>query len=148
MYSRRAGGYTVVATTDPREALSLVDAQDWDILITDLNLPHLSGLDVIRAVRARRPGIGVIVISGTAGINDAVEALRLQADDFLVKPVVAALLLSRVADLVAAQSARRRREVVLGHRCPPRRHRDRGGRDTAQSPDARRHGRRADHVGR
>ncbi len=108
-----AGEYTIRATTDPREALDLVDAEDWDILLTDLYMPHMSGLDVIRAVRARRPGIGVIVISGAAGVSDAVEALRLQADDFLIKPVVPALLLERVTQVISDQSARRRREVVL-----------------------------------
>jgi len=108
-----ADTYTVCAVSDPREALALVEVQDWDILLTDLVLPHLSGLDVIRAVRARRPGIGVIVSSGKADMTDAVEALRLQADDFLVKPVVATQLLACVATLVATQAARRRREVVL-----------------------------------
>ncbi len=108
-----AGGYTVGAVSDPREALALVEAQDWDIVVTDLVLPYLSGLDVIREVRARRPGIGVIVTSGQAGMNDAVAALRLQADDFMVKPVVPADLLARVAELAALQRARRHRQVAL-----------------------------------
>lgn len=105
--------HLVSHVTDPREALALVDGQDWDVVITDLGLPHVNGLDVIRGVRACRPGIGVIVISGAAEVTDAVEALRLQADDFLLKPVVPDLLLARVAAVAAAQRSRRRREMVL-----------------------------------
>ncbi len=69
-----------------REAYRLLEHNAYDIVLLDLMLPDASGHDIMRAIRARRPDTLVIVVSGDAAIEAAIEALRAGAYDFLRKP--------------------------------------------------------------
>jgi DNA-binding NtrC family response regulator len=87
------GRYFAKAGYDTVDALSLADARKaiqtrrFDAVLLDLNLPDGNGLDWIRSLREEYPDIAVIVITGQGDIPTAVEAMRLGADNFLVKPV-------------------------------------------------------------
>jgi len=87
------GRYFAKSGYDTVEALSLAEARKafqsrrFDAVLLDLNLPDGSGLDWIRTLREEYPDTSVIVISGQGDIPTAVEAMRLGADNFLVKPV-------------------------------------------------------------
>ena len=70
--SRRS--YQVEVFEDPRQALKHIDRSPVDIVLTDLRMPQLSGLDVLKHVKARQPQTEVIVITGYASIEDAVSA--------------------------------------------------------------------------
>ncbi|HZZ81411.1 MAG TPA: sigma-54 dependent transcriptional regulator, partial [Gemmataceae bacterium] len=65
---------------------------DYSILLTDLQMPNMSGMDLIRAVQERRIPVTIIVIAGHGSVGEAVEAIRLGAYDFLTKPVDSAHL--------------------------------------------------------
>jgi len=73
--------------TDPQRCLDAIAQQPVDILITDLCMPGLSGLDVLELVRKTSPETDVIVVTGTAGKDEAIRALKLGAFDFFEKPV-------------------------------------------------------------
>jgi len=72
---------------DPQSCLDAITKQPVDILITDLCMPGMSGLEVLERVRKASPETAVIVITGTAGKDEAISALKLGAFDFFEKPV-------------------------------------------------------------
>ena len=113
----RRGGMEVVVAGDAMSALAEVARQEPDVILTDIQMPGMSGLELLGELRSRAPGVPVAVMTAFASVDYAVEALRRDADEFLVKPVAAVTLLERVTALAAAGRARREaagtREVVL-----------------------------------
>ncbi|HZP13195.1 MAG TPA: sigma-54 dependent transcriptional regulator [Nevskiaceae bacterium] len=115
-----AEGFSVAVAADLREARIQLTRQQPDALLIDLTLPDGSGLDLIPEVE-RRSGTEIILITGNASVETAVEALRVGAADYLVKPVNVARLravLSRVprpADLKAQIGQLRGELRRLGH---------------------------------
>jgi response regulator RpfG family c-di-GMP phosphodiesterase len=69
-----------------REALRRLDAQEFDVVITDVKMPEMSGIELLKIVKNQNPEIQVIVITGNPDVDFAVEAIRSQVDDYLVKP--------------------------------------------------------------
>ena len=96
------GGCVVLTLADGREAGRFVTDFEPDVIVTDIELPGMSGLDLIANVREVRPTIPIIVITAHASVDYAVSALRNHADEFLTKPVTAAALLGHVNRLAAA----------------------------------------------
>jgi len=79
-------GYQVSAATTGEEARAIIYRDDFDVIILDAFLPGLSGISVLREVKATKPRIKPIVISLYASLDIAIEAMKLGAIDFLVKP--------------------------------------------------------------
>ncbi|MBW4718704.1 SpoIIE family protein phosphatase [Saccharothrix sp. SC076] len=94
----RGAGYRVTAVADGRQALAAVRAQPFDLLVSDVMMPHLDGLALLAALRAdpRTAAVPVVLLSARAGQEAAIEGLHAGADDYLVKPFAAAELLARV----------------------------------------------------
>ena len=103
-------GYDVHLAEDGREALSIVDKRDIDLVIADLRMPRVSGEEVLKRMSASYPTIPVIILTGHGTIESAVNAMREGAYDFLTKPVN----LDRLALLV--KRALSNRDIVLQHR--------------------------------
>ncbi|MDI7266921.1 MAG: sigma-54 dependent transcriptional regulator [Myxococcota bacterium] len=83
-------GYRVSTAATAEEGLEAVDREDVDLVIVDVKLPGMSGIDALKRIRGRRPGepaIPVLMISGHATVREAVDAVRLGAVDFFEKPV-------------------------------------------------------------
>ena len=91
-------GYQVTAVADGQEALDAVRAQPFDLVISDVMMPGLDGLQLVSELRAhsRAPDLPVLLLSARAGPEAAIEGLEAGADDYLVKPFSAAELLARV----------------------------------------------------
>lgn len=87
--------------------LARIDEQDWDVIVSDIGLPGIDGLDFVRRARAVRPKIAVVMLSARTGFEDAVAAIRAGADDYLAKPLEPAALAAKVAMLVKLSRARR-----------------------------------------
>jgi DNA-binding NtrC family response regulator len=79
-------GYDVTVAMDGDDAFRSIPRQGFDLIITDICMPGLNGLAILERSRAANPRVGVIVISGYATVDTAIEALRLGAKDFLTKP--------------------------------------------------------------
>lgn len=92
-------GCLVEAITDPALARSAMGAFEPDVVITDIEMPGITGLELIDEVRAERPGTPVVVMTAHVSVDYAVAALRSQADEFLTKPVASADLISVVTRL-------------------------------------------------
>lgn len=92
-------GCIVQTFTDPAFAQQAMRLYEPDVVITDIEMPGISGIELIAQVRAVRPGTPVIVMTAHVSVDYAVEALRHDADEFLTKPIASAALISVVARL-------------------------------------------------
>src|SRR5690554_441072 len=81
-------GFEVVQVADGCSGLAAIGNAPPDLVITDLRMPDLDGLQVLQQLHERLPDLPVIVISGAGVVNDVVTALRLGARDYLVKPII------------------------------------------------------------
>src|SRR4051794_11950689 len=81
-----AEGFNVYTTDLGEEGAELGKLYDYDIILLDLNLPDISGHDVLKDLRASKISTPVLVLSGLAGIEDKVRGLGFGADDYLTKP--------------------------------------------------------------
>ncbi|MHC5009993.1 MAG: response regulator [Planctomycetota bacterium] len=79
-------GYRVTGCADGETALQAIREQTVDVVVTDLKMPRMSGLDLIRTAKGIRPDLGSILITGYASTETAIQALRFGADDFVRKP--------------------------------------------------------------
>src|SRR4051812_5208491 len=89
---RLAGHITEVAST-AKEGLERLLARPIDVVLLDVKLPDLDGLEVLERIRAERPDVPVVMMSGHGTIDTAVRAVRTGALDFLEKPVAKERLL-------------------------------------------------------
>ncbi|WP_343035406.1 response regulator [Cellulomonas septica] len=103
----RRGGMSATVVHDPMSALAEVAQQTFDVVLTDIQMPGMSGLELLGELRSRAPGVPVAVMTAFASVDYAVEALRRDADEFLVKPVGAAILVEKVRALAAEGRSRR-----------------------------------------
>ncbi len=80
-------GYSVTAQTSPETAINLAAAQDFDVVLTDLNMRGTSGIELCERMLGNRPDVPVIVLTGFGSLSAAVAAIRAGAYDFISKPV-------------------------------------------------------------
>ena len=99
-------GYTVDWVTDGQSAESALTDNEFDLVVLDINLPKLSGLDVLRNLRKRGESTPVLLLTAKDSIPDRVKGLDSGADDYLVKPVDLDELCARLRVLQRRQSGR------------------------------------------
>lgn len=103
------GGHVVDHVVSGGDALWHVDEQAYDVVILDVGLPDISGVEVCAKLRERHPALPVLMLTGRTGVRDRVHGLDAGADDYLAKPVSLAELEARLRAL----SRRRDRPVVV-----------------------------------
>src|SRR6266566_4026189 len=79
-------GFNVYTTDLGEEGLDLGKLYDYDIILLDLNLPDMSGFEVLRSLRVSKVKTPILIISGLAGIENKVKGLGFGADDYMTKP--------------------------------------------------------------
>ena len=87
------GCYQVVTTTDGRQVIDILRREPFDVMLLDMSMPAISGLDVLRQVTQAFEELPVIIVTGHGSIEIAVESMQAGAADFVTKPVPAAVLL-------------------------------------------------------
>jgi DNA-binding response OmpR family regulator len=100
-----AGGYQTVESNTFEEALSEILLTDFDLIITEAELPDLSGMDLLAVVGGLRPGAQVIVIDDDLSAKSAVAVFRLGAADYLYKPLNMTFMLMQVERLLEVKRA-------------------------------------------
>jgi DNA-binding NtrC family response regulator len=98
-----AEGYAVEPAATGEEAMSRLQEHTYDLVLTDLQLPGVSGLAVLAASRAAQPRTPVVVLTGYGTVGTAVEAMKLGAYDFLEKPVAIDDLVRLIAGAIATR---------------------------------------------
>lgn len=79
-------GYTVFTSGDAIEALKVIETRKIDLLITDIRMPRMNGIQLVQFARKKQTGIEVIFITGYANLNSAKEAIKQGASDYILKP--------------------------------------------------------------
>jgi two-component system copper resistance phosphate regulon response regulator CusR len=92
--------YTVRIASDGRQVLPMVEEGPCDLIILDLNMPGIGGLEGLRKVRSAKPHLPVLILTGSARVEDRVNGLNSGADDYLPKPFAFSELLARVRALL------------------------------------------------
>jgi DNA-binding response OmpR family regulator len=100
----RAHGYAVESVQSGTEALDCTIHADISLVILDLGLPDMDGLEVLKILRGRGSAVPVLVLSARGRVPDRVEGLNLGADDYLVKPFAFEELLARVRTNLRSRS--------------------------------------------
>ena len=112
-YSLRSQGITnVLQCMDSREAEALLEQQGVDLVLLDLNMPHVSGRDLLPRIVARHPEVPVIVVTGVDEVSSAVACIREGAFDYLVKPIDVEDLSAATHRALELRSARRENEIL------------------------------------
>lgn len=112
--------YELITAAEGGRALSLLQAQEFDVVVTDLKMPGADGFAVLKAVKQRQPDTEVVMMTAYATVNDAVEAMKQGAYDYLQKPFdpdAAALSVSRALERkrLKEQAVSLRRELQQLH---------------------------------
>lgn len=94
-------GYAVQTAPDGREALKLIEANKFDLIITDIMIPFVTGLEIVSRIKTDpQKNTPIIVLSGVGLENVVLEAFKLGADDFMTKPFIINELSVRVRKLI------------------------------------------------
>jgi DNA-binding response OmpR family regulator len=101
----RANGFATTIAADGHQALVLVRAHEYDLLVLDLGLPDLDGLDVLRELRRHNRALPVIILTARDDVSDTVNGLEGGADDYMTKPFRFDELLARVRVRLRGQHA-------------------------------------------
>ncbi|MEO8338134.1 MAG: sigma-54 dependent transcriptional regulator [Nitrospirota bacterium] len=80
-------GYAVMTAPDAREALRVLARRPQDLVLTDLSMPGISGVELLRTIRSEYPDTSVVLVTAFGTVDSAVEAMRLGAYDYIMKPV-------------------------------------------------------------
>ncbi|MHB8629722.1 MAG: response regulator [Aggregatilineales bacterium] len=103
-------GYTVQRAANGREALRHLETSPFDLLLTDIKMEHLDGVELLAEARSRRPDLAVILLTGYATVQSAVAALRHGAANYLLKPIKNEDLLAAVASALEARTREQHRD--------------------------------------
>ena len=110
----RNSGFVVDVAADGAEGLEFALAFDYDVVVLDLMLPRLSGLEVLDRLRAERRSTHVLILSARDQLEDRVSGLRRGADDYLVKPFALDELLARLEALARRRHDQKSPAIDLG----------------------------------
>lgn len=106
-------GYVVDEAASGEEALSHVDKQEFDVVLTDIRMQGIDGIELLRRIKDAAPDAIVILMTGYASLGTAVEALRLGAHDYLIKPSSSQDIRSSVGrGIDRARNLKRRRRLL------------------------------------
>jgi DNA-binding NtrC family response regulator len=108
----RDHGFSPASAADGRAALAAIEREPsrYKLILTDLQLPGADGLAVLKAARAANPSVYVVIITGYASLDSAIQAVRLGAYDYLTKPFSIGqieVIVQRVADRLALEAENR-----------------------------------------
>ena len=113
----RTAGFNVYTTDLGEEGIDLGKLYDYDIILLDLNLPDMSGFEVLRALRVSKVSTPVLILSGLASIENKVAALCFGADDFMPKPFHKDELVGRIRAIVRRSNGHAQSLVNVGDLC-------------------------------
>jgi two-component system response regulator FlrC len=112
-------GHAVAEAKDGREAAALLDARSFDVLVTDLKMPHLDGMALLRRVRAEQPEVEVVVLTAHGTVGTAVEAMKSGAFEYLQKPLSGPDELRLVVGRAVERKGLRRHVEAAGRTAAP-----------------------------
>lgn len=107
-------GYQVITADTGEAALALIYQRPLDLLLLDLKMPGLDGIEVAQRARQRQPDLAIIILTGHGSLDSALEAIHVDVFDYVLKTADPEYVLSRVRAAVEHQQAEQRKQRVLG----------------------------------
>ena len=105
-------GYTVTALSDPETALAFLQESEVDVVVTDMKMPRITGLDVLERVKKQWPYIPVLIMTAFGTIESAVETMKYGAFDYITKPFSNDELLLSIHNAVELAQAHREYKLL------------------------------------
>jgi DNA-binding response OmpR family regulator len=105
--------YRVTTAASAEEALDCLRTQEFDLMFLDLSLPGMSGIDLLVEVHKQVPQMPVLILTAHGGLDSAIQAIRLGARDYLIKPAEPVMILTRVAEILAEREQPARKKEIL-----------------------------------
>ncbi len=99
---------TTLVATDGEEALQIIDTDKPPVVVLDVLMPGMGGLDVLRQIKKSYPHIQVIILTGRGSTKEGIKGMRLGAFDYLMKPVKIEMLMQKMNE--AFQAAKREKD--------------------------------------
>jgi len=107
------GNYRVETAANAETALECLRLHDYGIMFLDLNMPGMNGIDLLNEVHKHYPHMPVLILTAHAELESAIQAVRLGARDYLIKPIEPVLILAHVAEILAEnEQPARKKEIV------------------------------------
>jgi two-component system cell cycle response regulator CtrA len=113
----KSESFNVYTTDLGGEGVDLGKLYDYDIILLDLNLPDMSGFEVLRSLRASKVQTPILILSGLANIEDKVSGLGYGADDYMTKPFHKEELVARMRAIVRRSNGHTQAVIVTGDLC-------------------------------
>jgi two-component system cell cycle response regulator CtrA len=110
----KSESFNVYTTDLGEEGVDLGKLYDYDIILLDLNLPDMSGYEVLRTLRVSKIKTPILILSGLAGIEDKVKGLGFGADDYMTKPFHKDELVARIAAIVRRTRGHAHSVITIG----------------------------------
>ena len=96
-------GYELSLAKNGTEGLKMADAERFDLVLTDLKMPDVDGIEVLRSINENRPATEVIIVTGYQTVDTAVKAIKLGAFNYIEKPFTPDTLISAVREALAGK---------------------------------------------
>src|SRR3712207_6125530 len=109
----RRRGYEVITAENGEAALALIHQRPFDLLLLDLKMPGLSGIEVAKRARERQPEAAIIILTGHGSLDSAIDSMHLQVFDYMLKTTSPREVLGRVAAALEQQREARRKQQLL-----------------------------------
>jgi DNA-binding NtrC family response regulator len=94
----RARGMDVTTTTSAEEAIKKAETESYDAIVLDLMMPEMDGIEVLQAIKEKRPDVGIILLTGYATLDKGIEAMKMGAMDFVEKPADLKVLSEKIKE--------------------------------------------------
>jgi DNA-binding response OmpR family regulator len=108
----KRAGYDVTTAENAHEALTILQSGAFDLIILDLKMPDVDGLSLLKMIRHNHPNLPVFILTAYGSLDTAIDALRLEARDYLQKPIDPAQLLERIERILQeGQNDQRRKQI-------------------------------------
>jgi heterodisulfide reductase subunit A2 len=107
-------GYTVTTAASGTEALEQLDADHYDLMLTDIKMPGLSGVELLELALEKQPDLAVVMMTAYATVDTAVDTMKFGALDYLTKPFEPREILQMVARVYGEHQAERARQISVG----------------------------------
>jgi len=91
-------GLKVTTLTRGEDAVATVEAQSFDLIVLDLSMPGIDGIETLKRIKAKQPDAEIIMLTGQGSIKTSIEAMKLGAEDFIEKPVNITELMDKISE--------------------------------------------------
>lgn len=105
--------YGVDAVATGEEALETINEQDYDLMLLDIKMPGISGIEVMRQARRQAPQTKIIILTGHGSLESAIEALRSGASDYILKPYDSEDILASIGRALSEKAEKQRKEMLI-----------------------------------